>query len=148
MFDDINYRICTDIYGDVLACGPTAIYENGLSSLPTFSPDVWLAGNPLDAPVHCQVCTIYPDINPNTTNYEDTYLYHSNNKFHVPNKERAVLEVIHFKDLFGEDTLVEGIYKYGRRFGFDKLYKLAPKYNVTKDELDYWIAEAEDWTVV
>ena len=139
---------CTEALGDVLACGVSAAYENGLSTIPIRTPHIFWDNDVFGKDkFSCKTFVIYPNINENVNNYEDTFTFFYP-KYHIPNKERTILELIKFIDLFGEATLVEGIYMYSEHSDYKKLYELAPKYNVTKDVLDYWIAEAEDWTVV
>lgn len=137
-----------EIKTKAVICGDRALEESGLLYYnPGARLDIFTKYKELD---NLYLCVISYHYNPNIDYTNFVKSLKSNNNLLVPSMERAIIECIKFIYTVSEGSLIEALKDYQLRYkSYDKLYEMADFYQVSKEELDYWIYEAEndyeDW---
>ena len=70
-----------------------------------------------------------------------------NSKLFIPVKERVIVDYIKLEDNYGDEgILIETLQNYLRNYekDLDKLYEVASFYELSKEQLDYWLNEARN----
>lgn len=130
-------------------CAESALFRNGLSTQASCHLQMWTTEVILHD-VHMPTYSLY-------------YRYKLNKDIGVtphtkypwmliPNKERALIDMISQKQFFNEGSLIEGLQEYLRfEDNPSKLYEMGERlslgidfFDATKEKIDYWIKEAEE----
>lgn len=137
-----------EIKTKAVICGDHALEESGLLYYnPGARLDIFTKYKELDN-LYLSVISYHYNPNIDYTNFVKPLK--SNNNLLVPSMERAIIECIKFIDTVSEGSLIEVLKDYQLWYkNYDKLYAMAAFYQVSKEDLDYWIYEAEndyeDW---
>ena len=132
-----------EIKTKAVICGDRALEESGLLYYnPGARLDIFTKYKELNN-LNLAVITYYYNPNIDYTNFVKPLK--SNNNLLVPSMERAIIECIKFIDTVSEGSLIEALKDYQLRYkNYDKLYTMADFYQVSKEDLDRWIYEAEN----
>jgi len=137
-----------EIKTKAVICGDRALEESGLLYYnPGARLDIFTKYKELDN-LYLSVVSYHYNPNIDYTNFVKPLK--SNNNLLVSSIERAIIECIKFIDTVSEGSLIEALKDYQLRYkNYDKLYPMADFYQVSKEDLDHWIYEAEndyeDW---
>jgi len=131
-----------EIKTPVVICGNCSLARNGLTYYSGKHLDLFTKYRGLNN-LNLAVITYYYNPNIDYTNFVKPLK--SNNNLLVPSMERAIIECIKFIDTVSEGSLIEALKNYQLRYkNYDKLYPMADFYQVSKEDLDHWIYEAEN----
>lgn len=140
---DTFYPLLNDTFPHVL-CGECALYRAGINSQLFSSLQMWTEYKELETVLQGLVVTYYyiPVVD---LDYEVAPVDGYKNIL-LPSKERALVEMIKYRDYFNEGSLIEGLQTYLWLNGddLDHLYEVAVHFKVSQDEIDYWINEARE----
>lgn len=137
-----------EIKTKAVICGDRALEESGLLYYnPGARLDIFTKYKELDN-LYLSVVSYHYNPNIDYTNFVKPLK--SNNNLLVPSMERAIIECIKFINTVSEGSLIEALKNYQLRYkNYDKLYIMADFYQVSKEDLDHWLYEAEndyeDW---
>lgn len=123
-------------------CMQCALARVGLSTITPDHLDVWTPYIELDGMDLTWVRYLY---NPNIDFKYELTSEGTNPLLLCPSKERALIEYIKCEKWRDEGPLIEALKDYLEFFkNIPKLYAAAEYFSVSREELDYWIKEAEE----
>ena len=125
--------------------GTSALEYTGLSNLGVYYLDVYSDFPSNDGIIVDGIVSYWYSDSVDTENYIDHY----EGCVAVPTRERALAENMKANLRYvDEGTFLEALYKivnYHPDYNYDLLLKVSNHFGVTKETLDYWISEADDY---
>lgn len=138
-----NYIADKEIKTKVVICGDCSLARNGLTYYPGGHLDLFTKYENLNK---LDLCIITYYYNPKIDYTHFLTPMETNENILLPSPERAIVECIKFIDNVQEDILIEALLNYKLFYNsYDKLYEVGKFFDVSKNDIDYWIGEAEDY---
>lgn len=129
--------------GSYILAGDDALYCAGLTRQPVDTPMCWTTYKEIANGLFAVFVRYFQNPMGNDLAYTNPSPIHEN--IHEPIQERAIVETIKFHEQFNEGILIEALQSYiYNRTDFTLLYEVGDYFNVSKDDIDYWLNEARE----